>query len=56
MGLWQIERYHEGPGRGGWVVNVEFSAFHEGRGARKKDPVGGHDLVNRKRIVREKER
>ncbi len=34
---------------------MEFSAFHEGRGARKTDPRGGHDLVNRKKIVSIKE-
>ncbi len=37
-------------------VNVGFSAFHEGRGARKTGAPGGHDLVNRKKIVDEKER
>jgi hypothetical protein len=33
-----------------------FSAFHEGRGAGKTDPQGGHILVNRKRIVNRKEK
>jgi len=28
---------------------VGFSAFHEGRGAGKTDPQGGHILVNRKK-------
>ncbi len=36
------------------VVNVEFSTFHEGRGAGKTDPPGGHIIVNRKKIVTEK--
>jgi hypothetical protein len=35
-------------------VNVELSAFHEGSGAEKIDPPGGHDLVNKKKIVKEK--
>src|SRR2546422_10057687 len=39
----------------GWL-NVRFSAFHEGRGAGKRTPVGGHDLVNRKKIVNRKEK
>ena len=29
-------------------LNLKFSAFHEGRGAGKADPPGGHDLVNGK--------
>ena len=33
---------------------MEFQAFHEGRGAGKTDPQGGHDLVNRKKIVNKK--
>jgi hypothetical protein len=37
-------------------VNVEFSAFHEGRGTGKTDPWGGHVLVSRKKIVKEKEK
>jgi hypothetical protein len=36
--------------------NVKFSAFHEGRGAGKTDPPGGHDLVNGKKIVTKKEK
>jgi hypothetical protein len=39
-----------------YPVNVRFSAFHEGRGAGKTDPPGGHRLVNEERIVSEKER
>jgi len=34
----------------------ESSAFHEERGAGKTDPPGGHDLVNGKKIVRQKEK
>ena len=33
---------------------MEFSPFHEERGAGKTDPQGGHILVNRKKIVNEK--
>jgi hypothetical protein len=33
---------------------VGFHAFHEGRGAGKTDPQGGHTLVNRKKIVNRK--
>ena len=36
-------RIRQGP------VNVEFSRVHEGRGAGKTEPPGGHDLVNRKK-------
>ena len=36
------------------MVNVGFSAFHEGRGAGKTDPPGGHMLVNKKKIVNKK--
>jgi hypothetical protein len=36
------------------VVNVDFSTFNEGRGAGKSTTRGGHRLVSRKRIVREK--
>jgi hypothetical protein len=45
---------HEG--RRAWQgpVNVGFTAFHEGRGAGKTDPRGGHDLVNRKKCFRKK--
>ncbi len=39
----------------GWL-NERFSAFHEGRGAGKTGPPGGHDLVNGKKIVRQKEK
>ena len=35
-------------------MNVGFAAFHEGRGAGKIDPLGGHDLVNRKNCFRKK--
>jgi hypothetical protein len=37
-------------------VNVGFRAFHEGRGAGKTDPLGGHDLVNNKKIVSKKDK
>jgi hypothetical protein len=33
-------------------VNVGSSAFHEGRGAGKTDPLGGHDLVKGKKLLR----
>ena len=51
--------FHRWAGRKGrrvWqgALNVGFSAFHEGRGAEKQTPPGGHDLVNRKEIVSEK--
>ena len=41
---------HEGRRARLGPMNVGFSAFHEGRGARKTDPPGGHDLVNRKKL------
>jgi hypothetical protein len=41
------------PGKG---VTVGFSALHEGRGAGKTAPMGGHRLVNKKRIVSGKEK
>ena len=44
----------EGRRAGQGAVNVGFSAFHEGRGAGKTDPRGGHGLVSRKEIVNEK--
>ena len=34
-------------------LNVRVSAFHEWRGAGEKATPGGHDLVNRKKIVTE---
>jgi hypothetical protein len=40
---------HEGRRAREGLVNVGFSAFHEGRGAGKKDPPGGQRLVNRKK-------
>jgi hypothetical protein len=48
--------FHRWAGHEGrWVwqeaLNVGFSAFHEGCGAGKTDPLGGHDLVSRKKIV-----
>ena len=47
---------HEGRRARQGPVNVAFSAFHEGRGAGKTDPPGGHDLVSRKKIVNRKEK
>ncbi len=47
---------HEGRRARQGPVNVRFSTLHEGRGAGKKTTPGGHDLVNRKKIVREKEK
>jgi hypothetical protein len=44
-------RLHEGRRHWREQVNVGNSAFHEGRGAGKTDPEGGHDLVNGKKIV-----
>ncbi len=46
--------FHRWAGREGRRVlqgglNVGSSAFHEGRGAGKAGPRGGHDLVNRKK-------
>jgi hypothetical protein len=35
---------------------VDTLLFHEGRGARKTDLWGGHVLVSRKKIVKEKEK
>jgi hypothetical protein len=45
---------HEGRRVWRGALNVGFSAFHEGRGAGKTDPLGGHDLVNRKNCFRKK--
>jgi hypothetical protein len=45
---------HEGRRARLGPMNVGFSAFHEGRGAGKTDPPGGHDLVNRKNCFRKK--
>jgi hypothetical protein len=42
---------HEGRRVWQGALNVGFSAFHEGCGAGKTDPLGGHDLVSRKKIV-----
>jgi hypothetical protein len=47
---------HEGRRVWQGALNVGSSAFHEGRGAGKKTTPGGHDLVNRKKIVNEKEK
>ena len=41
---------HEGRRARLGPMNVGFSAFHEGRGAGKTDPRGGHDLVNEKKL------
>jgi hypothetical protein len=38
------------------VVNVEFSTFHEGRGAGKSTTPGGRIIVSEKRIVTGKEK
>ena len=46
---------HEGRRARQGAVNVGFPAFHEGRGAGKTDPRGGHDLVNRKKMFQERE-
>jgi hypothetical protein len=35
-------------------AECKSSAFHEGRGAGKKDPPGGHILVSGKKLVTEK--
>jgi len=35
-------------------VNVASSRFHEGQGARKIDPPGGHIIVSRKEKLEEK--
>ena len=45
---------HEGRRVQDGIANVGSSAFHEGRGAGKNRPPGGHDLVSRKEIVNEK--
>ncbi len=50
-----VDHDHEGRRQRRGLVNVEYSAFHEGWGAGKTDPTGGHDLVNRK-IVSGKEK
>ena len=46
---------HEGRRAGQGAPNVRSLAFHEGRGAGKTDPLGGRDLVNRKKKVTRKE-
>ena len=47
---------HEGRRDRRGTVNVGLSAFHEGRGAGKTAPPGGHGLVSGKKIVSGKEK
>ena len=45
---------HEGRRVWQGALNVGSSGFHEGRGAGKTDPPGGHRLVNRKIVLERK--
>jgi hypothetical protein len=51
-----IYSFHEGKNHWLEPLNVGNLAFHEGRGAGKKSPPGGHDLVSGIKIVNGKEK
>jgi hypothetical protein len=51
-----VDHDHEGRGEGPRLVNVGFSAFHEGRDAEKIDPPGGRIIANRNEMLRERQK